>query len=298
MAAKAFAVMFMSLWATSGLFGAIPFGDPARDLYDKIVGWATGIDPDLEREFREIWPNAGMGEAAARGLFLPASQRTGVVIMQGVSDKVSIADLLGPTGAVLTTIPQVVERWEQGHKSLATALLMPSIIRNIIKANYEGEYGIVTQKGNIVPSDFTSSDYLMQIIGFTPSNVMRTRQAILARDRLAVAPAVAKERYQDNLTTLRVKEINARRRGDTEEAEALAKERLEVLQEIRSHNASHPDMALDMRRVTQTVNRRVLEQLKAQRGIISNRRVPTNRRAAVSSQIEEAYPMGYIEDGL
>ena len=50
--------MVLSLWATSGLFGAVPLGDPLRDAYDKLYRLATGIDPDFESQFRGALVNS------------------------------------------------------------------------------------------------------------------------------------------------------------------------------------------------------------------------------------------------
>lgn len=298
-AAKAFGVMFLGLWATSGLIGAVPFGDPLRDAYDKIMGFVTGIDPDKETELREdiaSVSNPYMAEAILRGLAPSIANRTGVGIFGGVNTTASIWDMLGPTGGLIATIPQVAERVEQGHTSLAVSLLMPGIIRNFMKANYESNYGIVTQKGNIVPTDYDSMDYLMQVIGFTPADLVRTRTAMLARDRAANSTSVAKERLSDYLTTLRVKEINARRNGDVEAAEEYRKEYQEQLSANRDYNRANRLRPITINQ--STIQRRVLEQLKAQRGVLSNRRVPADRRAAVQSEITSAYPTGYIQKGL
>lgn len=295
-AAKAFGIMFLGLYSTAGLFGAVPFGDPLRDAYDKIYKYITGIDPDLETSLRSYIASATnpyVAEIAARGLFPSISQRTGVSVGTGVTSG-TLMDALGPTGALFTTIDQAHEAYQQGHESLALAFFLPGVFRNSLKALHEAEYGITTGKGNVVPSDYSAWDTAQQIIGFQPADLIRTRTAMYAQQRLAGKTSVLKERYMDNLTTLKVKAILASRNGEGELAREFNKEFADLLEKIRNYNrkASRNDIISIN---SSTVQRRVLDQLNAMEGITSKRRVPADKRQSVSEAVTTTYPQGYLK---
>ena len=81
-------------------------------------------------------------------------------MFSGASTDGSLFDLFGPTGSLVTTIEQVNEQYQQGNKALAMSLLMPAIIRNFAKAYTGSEGTLKTQAGNVVPTDFTTTDTL------------------------------------------------------------------------------------------------------------------------------------------
>ena len=298
-AAKAFSLMLLSLWGTAGLIGMVPFGDPLRDLYDKVLTYTTGINPTLELEAREAIANYSSPEVAElvlRGPFPSISQRTGVGMFGGVNPNPSSLDLLGPTGGLLNAVLDAREKLEQGHTSLAIANMTPGFIRNWLKAEYESDYGIVTRKGNIIPSDYSTGDYISQVIGFAPTDIVRTRNAIYARDSLASATTIAKERYMDELTTLNVKTRIASMEGRTEEARGYTEKAREALMELREYNQANPDKPININ--STTLQRRIKEQMDARRGVISGRRVSVETRNQVSEAVKDAYPTGYVKEGL
>jgi hypothetical protein len=290
-AAKAFGFMLMGLWATSGLFGAIPFGDPLRDAYDKIYKFITGVDPDLETQLRSFVAestNPYIAEIVFGGLNPSISNRTGVSIWQGVGSSGSMLDLLGPTGGIVSTVGQAHDTFLQGHESLALGMLMPGIIRNATKAIYESQYGIVSQKGNIVPSDYSAGDFAAQVVGFTPNEMVRTRTAMMATQRAAQATVDAKERISDRLVSYRIKAIHAARNGDTKTALEYNKAFRDEFREAKANK----DMEIRM----STIQKRVLEQLNAQKGKVSTKKIEKGKRQEVSELISKTYPQGYLKE--
>jgi len=297
-ARKAFAVLFLGLMATSGLSGAVPFGEPAKDAYDKLYKLITGIDPDIETELREALTDLTgssmvaemVDKGAVRALAgIDISQRVGVQTFSGVTTSGDILDLLGPAGSTVGTIQDAYNYWVSGHETLAMATLAPAAIRNPIKAMYANEYGVVSRQGNVLPTTYDYLDTAFQAVGFTPTKVSRAREEQFASNRLVSRTAVAKERAYDSLVALRVKSILARQRGNAEEEQEFLQEYRDYLKDLQASNQSAAvknRVKIDM----PTVTRRVMEQLRSiNQGKLQQRRAsPAIRRE--QANLAQVYP--------
>ena len=293
---SAVSIMVLSLWATSGLFGAIPLGDPLRDAYDKLYRLATGIDPDFESQFRGALVNSlgaspYVAELIARGPVPSIAKRTGVGVFSGASTEGSLFDLFGPTGSLVTTIEQVNEQYQQGNKALAMSLLMPAIIRNFAKAYAGSEGTLKTQAGNVIPTDFTTTDTLLQALGFSPNNLVRTRNSLLAADRLSKSSSVLKERLQDNMVTLLLDRDSALRKGDRESANEYMNRVQELMKQAISFDKENPLKRMNIR--FSSIIQRLNLQRRAQEGITKVRGASMQKEALVKSEINQVYPQGY-----
>lgn len=300
----AFSTLFLGLVFTSGLSGAIPFGEPLKDVRDKVTKILTGIDPDTATQIREslmdLTGSPMLAEMLDKGFLralagVDVSQRMGVQMFQGVNTEANLLDLLGPSGAILGSLKDAHDRYEQGHTLLAASMLAPVAIRNLAKAYYANEYGLVTTKGNITPvNDLSPIDTFWQATGFTPTSVARVREAQYSRDRLSSRTSVAKERAMDMLTTLRVKSIIARQRGNAAESAEYVKKYQEYFRDLIKQN----QQAEPKDRVTidsAVISDRVLKQLQALRGQLYGRPLRPELRNEAAN-IETTYQIDDTND--
>lgn len=297
-ARKAFLILFLGLMMTSGLSGAVPFGEPAKDAYDKLYKLITGIDPDIETEMREALTDLTgssvvaemVDKGAVRALAgIDISQRVGVQTFSGVATSGDIWDLLGPAGSTVGTIQDAYNYWVSGHETLAMATLAPAAIRNPLKALYANEYGVVSRQGNVLPTTYNYLDTAFQAVGFTPTKVSRAREEQFASNRLVSRTAVAKERAYDSLVALRVKSILARQRGNAEEEQEFLQEYRDYLKDLQASNQS-ADVKNRVKIDMPTVTRRVMEQLRSiNQGKLQQRRAsPAIRRE--QANLAQVYP--------
>ena len=301
-AAKAFGAMALGLFMTSGFFGAVPFGWLGKDAAEKLIGYITGVVPDLEREIAETIVDI-TGSRTAAEVFLKGptftatgidiTKRTGINAFDTLSTNLGILDILGPTGGFINNILQARERVEQGHTTLAVASLMPGIVRNSLQAWYMDEYGLVTQKGNLVPVDLGTGGYLRKVIGYTPADITRTREFQRRIEGLSVKTSVLKEKYLDSMTTYRTKAALARKAGDNESAQKWMAKYYDTRKEVSEYNKrkSLPSDKLDVKE--ETIARRVKENLDiALKGKQPARRV-ANRLEGEAKGLAETFNPGF-----
>lgn len=301
----AFLTMLLGLWATSGVMGMVPLGGAGADAYDKITNAITGVDPDIQRKLREqlvdMTGSPMIAEMVLKGftnqvMGADVSDRVGASLFSGVQTDFKVTDLLGPFGGLLDQFGQVKTRLDQGHEMLAASQVLPPMFRNILKTMYEDEYGIVTQQGNVTPSDFSGVDKIVQSLGFTPIKLRETRDVEFGKQRLTATSSVLRERFTDRMTTARVRMILASRKGQN--SAEYAEEFRRLRQELLEHNkkaAAEEKIPVD--KVMTTVQRRVKEQLMAiTQNKTPERRIPVDKRGIIRDKLTSIYPGGYTQN--
>lgn len=297
----AFVTMLLGLFATSGMLGMFPVAGAGADAYDKIMNAITGVDPDIKRKLRETMVDFGgpmFGEIMMKG---PANQifgadigdRVGASLFSGIQTDFSVFDLLGPTGGLIEQVGQAGTRLNQGHELLAVGQVMPPLLRNIGKAYYEGEYGIVSQQGNLLPTDYSPWERTLQSIGFTPTKVRETRDVEFGKQRLTATSSVLRERFTDKMTAARVKMALASRRGQS--SSEYAEEFRQLRQELMDFNKkATPEEKIPVDKVMATVVKRTKEQfMAATQNRTSERRIPADKRGIIKDKLTSVYPGGY-----
>jgi len=262
---RAFARIMVMMLITGGLFG-MPGGEDAEDLYNILKRQITGLDEDVRSEFRNMLYNAGFGpgmiEALESGLVntmfnIDVQRRIGFGVapwstqvraigsLMGIDTGARAEEFLGAPGSVFidsfnnfATLGLREGRWGD-----AITNSLPLGIKNPVKGlDYMfGEGYVTTSYGQVVTDDIGAIDVVMQMLGFTPSEISRNREAMYLMRKLQLADSRYKQRMNARIENAYVKIIMGGRNKNGALINEGQAELQKITKDVMKHNQNNPN---------------------------------------------------------
>lgn len=222
----------------AGILG-LPFIGMATTLANMIAALGDDEDEpfDAKLELREFF-----GEFLSKGVInyttnLEIANRVGAADLLFRDDPQSVADhgyvrtalgqIFGPAASFAIGVERGANLMADGHVVRGIEYMLPSFIRNVVKAGRFGQEGILNTKGEPIIDDISAYNLAMQVVGFSPANLSSTYEEI-----------GLKKEYEREVMQRRTKLLNkydmAKRSGDYELLQ-------EAKEDIRNFNASRKD---------------------------------------------------------
>lgn len=222
----------------AGILG-LPFIGMATTLANMIAALGDDEDEpfDAKLELREFF-----GEFLSKGAInyttnLEIANRVGAADLLFRDDPQSVADhgyvrtalgqIFGPAASFAIGVERGANLMADGHVVRGIEYMLPSFIRNVVKAGRFGQEGILNTKGEPIIDDISAYNLAMQVVGFSPANLSSTYEEI-----------GLKKEYEREVMQRRTKLLNkydmAKRSGDYELLQ-------EAKEDIRNFNTSRKD---------------------------------------------------------
>lgn len=226
-------IMLIALMMIGGLIG-LPGGEDALNAADALGKMATGVDPNLEYQFRSFLADAGFGEYGAeimtRGFGRDAFgiDIGGRLGMGNIFPDNSMTSLAPVVTGTIGALAEAGDRLHSGQRIGALAAVAPMLFGKGSKDVIKGfgafpEEGISTKRGNftVLPEDVTLGQMVTRALGFQPTEATRASERQYQASRIAGATREARTALLTHISRLIVMQEAAKRRNDKAEVAAI-----------------------------------------------------------------------------
>jgi hypothetical protein len=261
---RAFARIMLMMLITGGLFG-LPGGEDAEDIYNLVKRNITGIDADVRSEFRNMLYSAGWSptaiEALESGLIssymgIDVQRRIGFGVapwstqiraalsLAGVDTGARAEEFLGAPGSVFIDGFNNLQSlgFREGRWGDVIVNSLPLGIRNPLKSmDYMfGEGYITSSYGSVVTDDITAVTTLKQLLGFTPTEISKGREALFLMRKMDRATNTFKQRMNARIENAYIKIIMGGKNRNGSLINEGNAEIQKIYKDIMKHNQNNP----------------------------------------------------------
>jgi hypothetical protein len=202
-------------------------------------------------------------------------------MMMGQGDATQLAaQLLGPTGAMLTSAQQAAKMFMQARDLEAAIALMPTASKDVMKSLFtmgaDGA-GVLNSNGKLVtaPQDITTRMRMARAMGFTSWEEAAKMREMYRINQIGIEARGKGERLKNQYINAVADAKRAEIRGDPQAQERALDESRKILSTIQAYNDATADNAEKITLNLATVKRGVLEQIEPNANI---RSVPQKAR--------------------
>ena len=248
---KAFGVYMLALLATSGFMG-LPFVEDATDFTEgvlKVAGYKNANATKLYYDIMGDIMHPKMAEAIFRGGFRFAGVDIGRRVGLGThpisgglidflfSDK-GFSKASIPLFSVLSKPSIAYDYLKVDDVGLAVAELMPKPFANVMKGIHLKRDGYQTRLGDqvVIPENVSSFDSIMQVLGFTPADIAREREAMYLTKTERNASAHISRRFYRKIQKYGGQIHRAEQSGNKKALKNANDNLREVYEDIYEHN--------------------------------------------------------------
>jgi len=261
---RAFARIMLMMLITGGLFG-LPGGEDAEDIYNLVKRNITGVDSDVRSEFRNMLYSAGwsptMIESLESGLIsssmgLDVQRRIGFGVapwstqiraalsLAGIDTGARAEEFLGAPGSVFIDGFNNLQSlgFREGRWGDVIINTLPLGIRNPLKSmDYMfGEGYITSSYGSVVTDDITAVTTLKQLLGFTPTEISKGREALFLMRKMDRATNTFKQRMNARIENAYIKIIMGGKNRNGSLINEGQAEIQKIYKDIMKHNQNNP----------------------------------------------------------
>ena len=261
---RAFARIMLMMLLTGGLFG-LPGGEDAEDVYNLVKRNITGVDEDVRAEFRNMLYTAGwsptMIESLESGLIssfmgVDVQRRIGFGVapwstqiraalsLAGIDTGARAEEFLGAPGSVFIDGFNNLQSlgFREGRWGDAIVNSLPLGVRNPLKSvDYMVGQGYLTSSyGSVVTDDITALDTIKQLLGFTPTEIAKGREALFLMRKMDRATNTFKQRINARIENAYIKIIMGGKNKNGSLINEGNAEIQEIYKEVMKHNQNNP----------------------------------------------------------
>jgi hypothetical protein len=168
-------------------------------------------------------------------------------------------ELAGPMGGITQNFYVAAEDIRRGHVERGVERMLPTTVKNSIKALRYAHEGVNSLRGDPIVPDVSGPEDFLQAIGFQPARVANQYRI-----------NTAEKNFTSEIRDRRINLLNAYamavKGGDDGD-------RGNALRKIRAFNQVHPEAAVTPKVIRASLRQRARQSARADHGIILNRRL-------------------------
>nr|WP_294979201.1 PLxRFG domain-containing protein [uncultured Pseudomonas sp.] len=224
--------------------------DAASVLLGGVVNPVTGADVASRVSLSQLWFRDADRELDGRGAYYNLLEQAA-----------------GPMGGVLKNALVGKQLMDDGHLWRGVETVLPKGMKDVVKAGRYASEGVNNLRGDPIVKDLSLRQTLLQLAGFTPSEVA--------------------DRYDRNRALKNYEQHILDRRQHLVDAYAMAQRlgdvdgRRDVIEAIRRFNKANPEVAISSKTIRRSLLTRARYSKRAESGIVLNPKLAAKVRAAV-----------------
>jgi len=241
-------------------------------------------DPvDVEEAVRDLVGDAAYGGPVGRALNLEIGSRTGYKDMFWRDDPKRLKDVgflsytmeraLGPAFGVASNVQRGAKYLADGNVERGVEAVLPSAIKNSMKAARYAVEGARTKDGVPIMEDISAYNAAMQAVGFAPYDLTQIQQQNTAMKQMEL-------KYRDKKDALYSQAFMAYTEGDDSD-------RREILEKITRFNKKLPPAYKEIAITYNTLEQSIRMRLKKQHESVNGVNINPKMQAGLSQEYRE-----------